>query len=247
MIDTTWFYAPPENFREARVKLPEREAHHVTSVLRGGAGEEIIVVDGEGGCFRVHLEEVRHEHVVGRVLEERRGAGEPTYDLTVAIGILKKRSRFETFLEKAVELGVGRIIPLITDHGEKETIRRDRAQRILTAGLKQTRRSRLPVLEAPQSTDELIDSSAADLRIVCHGDTREARPLARCLPSVVDREIVAAVGPAGGFSGREITTFVDRGWKLADLGARRLRTETAGIVVAASAHAVWSLEELPDG
>lgn len=238
MIDTTWFYAPPVAFSGERVELSEGESHHLRKVLRGGAGEEIVVVDGEGGCYTVRLEEAGPDRVVGRILEESREVGEPDYELTVALGIVKKRSRFETFLEKSVELGVRRIIPLITEYGEKQKIREDRAERIMTAAMKQTRRSRLPDLNDPRTIEDLTRETGADVQLVCHGGSRRTAHLAERLGAAEGGTIVTAVGPEGGFSDREIAQFHEQRWQLAHLGSRRLRTETAGIVAAATVQIV---------
>jgi 16S rRNA (uracil1498-N3)-methyltransferase len=239
MIDTTWFHAPPEAFREGRVQLPPDEAHHVTNVLRGGAGAEVVVVDGNGGWYRVCLEEVHEDRVVGRILEERREVGEPSYELTVAIGIIKQRRRFETFLEKAVELGVRRIIPLRTEHGERQKLRRDRARRVLTAAMKQTRRSRIPDLEELRTIDGMVENSADEISLICDRSGPDSRGLTDYLRGASGSKVTVAVGPEGGFSDRERAHARSHGWLVAGLGPRRLRTETAGIVAAAVVQSVW--------
>lgn len=228
---TTNFYAPPSAIQNGRVVLPEEEARHVRTVLRAEEGDPIVVVDGEGGWYRVRIDHLEPNKVVGTVRETRREVGEPDVDLIVGMGLLTKRSRFETFVEKAVELGVGTIVPLHTRHTETTTFRKDRNHRIMIAALKQCRRSRLPTLRDPIALESVLESTKADVRFVCHGELGGA-----LLPEVLtgvepgDR-ILSLVGPEGGFAPAEVETAVNHDCAVVSLGARRLRAETAGLAV----------------
>lgn len=226
---TTNFYAPPATIRGQRVMLPEDEARHARTVLRVGQGDEIPVVDGEGGWYRIRVDQVGSDRLVGTVVQERSDVREPAVDVTVGIGILKKRSRFETFVEKAVELGVYRIVPLQTRRTERDTVRRERLRNIMVAAMKQCRRSWLPILSEPQSPTELARDVDGDVRLVCHGDA-DAVPVRQ----VVDRDAAiesaaVLVGPEGGFHEAEVDAALSSGFTRVSLGARRLRTETAGL------------------
>lgn len=241
---TTNFYAPPSAFRHQRVVLPEDEARHVRSVLRAQEGDEIVVVDGEGGWHRVTIHHLASDQVIGVVQETRREVGEPDVHLTVGLGLLTKRSRFETFVEKAVELGVRRIVPLHTAHTETEGFRRERTRNVMIAALKQCRRSRLPALSEPTSLDAVLEATPADQRLICHGDT-SARPLPHVLNGPTNAaRILALVGPEGGFSAAEVAGAVEAGCTPVSLGPRRLRAETAGIV---ATHAVMLFHEATPG
>jgi 16S rRNA (uracil1498-N3)-methyltransferase len=237
---TTNFYAPPSAFRGSRVVLPEDEARHVRSVLRAQAGDEIVVVDGEGGWHRVTIDHLSPDQVVGTVQETRRDVGEPDVHLTVALGLLTKRSRFETFVEKAVELGVRRVVPLRTDHTETDTFRYERTRNVMIAALKQCRRSRLPALSSPQALDAVLDGRDADRSLLCHGGAG-ARPLPRALDGVeAGTHVAVLVGPEGGFSTAEVERATAAGCTPVSLGPRRLRAETAGIVAATAV--MWGRE-----
>ncbi len=224
---TTNFYAPPSAIRSSRVVLPADEAQHLRSVLRAEQGDEIVVVDGTGGWYRVQIDHLGREQVVGSIQERREDVGEPDVHVTVALGILTKRSRFETFVEKAVELGVRRIVPLRTRHTERDTIRADRLQKVMIAALKQCRRSWLPELADPQSLPSLLDETTANCRLVCHGEAGGA-PLWSALGDCPG-SVLALVGPEGGFAPGEVETAIDAGCTTVTLGRRRLRAETAGI------------------
>jgi len=228
---TTNFYAPPSAFRGSRVVLPEDEGRHVRSVLRARTGDEIVVVDGEGGWHRVTIDHLSSEQVVGMVQETRRNVGEPDVHLTVGFGLLTKRSRFETFVEKAVELGVRRIVPLHTAHTETDTFRYDRTRNVMIAALKQCRRSWLPELAKPKTLASLLDASEADHRLVCHG-SEDAPSVFEALDGGAEARILTLVGPEGGFSAAEVEEAVGAGCTPVSLGPRRLRAETAGIATA---------------
>ncbi len=227
---TTNFYAPPSAFRGQRVVLPEDEARHVQSVLRAQEGDKIVVVDGEGGWHRVQLDHLAGQQVVGTIQETKRDVGEPDVHVTVGMGLLTKRSRFETFVEKAVELGVGRIVPIHTRHTETETFRKERTRNVMVAALKQCRRSRLPDLAHPQTLDALLDTTPADVRLVCHGGA-ESTPLIQALDDVATGDqVLVLVGPEGGFTLGEVEEARANGCTSVSLGPRRLRAETAGMV-----------------
>ncbi len=226
---TTNFYAPPSAIRAGRVVLPEEEARHLRTVLRGEEGDEMTVVDGEGGWYRARIDHAGSEQVVGTIVEQREEVGEPPVEVTVALGLLKKRSRFETFVEKAVELGVRRIVPLRTQRTERESIREERLRKVMVAAMKQCRRSRLPDLSSPQSIEDVLAGSDGEMRFVCHaGET--AVPIQWAVKGAeANASALVFVGPEGGFSSSEVEDIVLAGGTSVSLGARRLRAETAGL------------------
>ena len=235
---TTTFYAPPEAFRGDWVVLPEEEARHAGKVLRARPGDEVVVVDGVGGWHRVRLEQVDKRTAAGTVLAARRDVGEPPYHLTLGLALLKNPNRYETFLEKAVELGVGRIVPLVTARTEKGRLKAARAEHILVAALKQCGRSRLPHLDEPTAFEDVL-REAADVRLLCH-EAEEDATLLRVLgePSTAMR-LHVLVGPEGGFTDEEVAVAQAAGYRVVSLGARRLRAETAALAAAAGV-ALWA-------
>ncbi|CAM3325004.1 RsmE family RNA methyltransferase [Rhodothermus bifroesti] len=242
---TTTFYIPPEMFRDGWVVLPPDEAHHAVRVLRHRPGDEVVAVDGEGGWYRLRLEQVDRQTVGARVLETRRDHGEPPYHLTVGLALLKQSARFETFLEKAVELGVQCILPLQTERTERVQFRLERAQRILVAALKQCGRSRLPRVLPPQTFTEAIRKPAA-LRLLCHEQPDAASlPLGQLLCGQRMPNALVLIGPEGGFSGSEVRQALAAGFQLVSLGPRRLRAETAALVAASAFSLYWEAQRSP--
>ena len=234
---TTTFYAPPSAIQGGRVVLPEDEARHALRVLRKRAGDEIIVVDGVGGWYRVRLDRVGEEKAMGTVLEARRDVGEPSYHLTIGLGLLKNRNRFETFVEKAVELGVSEIVPLHTARTEKEGLKTQRTENILIAAMKQCGRSRLPTLADPTPLPSLAEASTYDAAFIAHEQVQDGADLGAALAAAQGAErVLILVGPEGGFTDEEVALATEGGCTPVSLGARRLRAETAGITVAVAVH-----------
>lgn len=256
---TTQFYAPPDCFRSRRMLLDGAEAKHIAKSLRKSPGDTIYVADGTGNRHEVVLNHVRPEQVVGTVQATEAGAGEPPYRLTIGLGLLKNRNRFETFLEKAVECGVHRIIPLYTGRTEVESLREKRAENILIAAMKQSGRSVLPELTAPTPLPDVLDAASAgrDGRWICHEAAqapslatavRSSRPSSPAKPrdAGADRpEFLVIIGPEGGFSEEEVDAARDAGVRPVRLGPHRLRAETAGIVAASAVSLAFADAEEP--
>jgi 16S rRNA (uracil1498-N3)-methyltransferase len=231
---TTSFYAPPSAFRDAYVTLPDDEARHVGRALRKQPGDEIVVVDGVGGWHRVVLDHVDRRAAAGRVVETRHGIGEADYDLCIVLALLKNRNRYETLLEKAVELGVTEIVPLRTARTEKTSLKRRRAENILVAAMKQCGRSCLPHLAEPQSLDDLLARMSAEQLLLCHEQADASHTLAAALAAAPDASSwCVLVGPEGGFTEDEVEQTRTAGGTVVSLGPRRLRAETAAITAAA--------------
>lgn len=236
---TTNFYIPRDHVDGDRVTLPEDEARHASKVLRKRPGDEIVAVDGVGGWYRIVLDHLDKRTAGGRVVERRSGIGEPPFDLTLAVAVVKHRSRFETFLEKAAELGVTTITPVVTHRTERERVREQRSENVLISAMKQCGRSRLPRLTDPVLFGEFLRADRAnhafDVKLICHEGARGESALANVLASGRRvKSVSVLVGPEGGFTDDEITQAVERGYRPVSLGPRRLRAETAAIVASAA-------------
>lgn len=230
-VDTTFFYASPEDVAGDTLRLREDEAHHLSRVLRLEAGDEIQVVDGLGGWYRVSLEDVARSGATGRILERRLGVGESPLYLHLAVASMKSRSRFDIVLEKATELGASRIT--VVDCARSERVRLDagRAARVMRAAMKQCRRSRIPTLEGPVQLSSFVSAVRSSRRVICH-DAAGSLPLSGVLtPEAAD--VVLLVGPESGFTEKELGAAIAADFVPASLGVRRLRTETACVAACA--------------
>lgn len=235
---TTFFYAPPESFADEQVSLDGAEAHHLHRVLRLRTGDEIDVVDGVGGWYRVRLVDVNGDRATGTVIDRSLGVGEPLVDLRLGLALLKSRARLEFAIEKAVELGVNGVHLLDCRHCETRRADTERLRRLAAAAMKQSRRSVLTRIEGPVPLKEFLD----DEKTTCGwllDSLPTAVPVMEVLRGEAPEEAVVIVGPEGGFSEEEVETAFANGYTSVSLGARRLRAETAA-VVACSAVSMWA-------
>ena len=232
------FYAPPEAIAGDTIVLPADEAYHAVRVLRLKSGDEAAVVDGAGNWYRIDAEVVGRKNMVGRILEKQVEVGEPEYQLTIGLGMLKSAARFETFVEKAVEFGVSRIIPLITKRTERARIKDARIESILIAAMKQSGRCRKVMVDPPikmRKFYKTLAESEEEFRGVCHETAPQSSSITLELSGIdIPRKSMILVGPEGGFSDDEIETLEERKFKQLSLGQRRLRAESAAMTVAAA-------------
>lgn len=227
MIDQ-FFFAPPEAFSPTGyVTLPPDEAKHAVKVLRLRPGAVVTVVDGQGFGVRVQIEQAERHGVRGRILSEHDNLGEPVHALTVGLALLKQQKRYALFLEKAVELGVTGIVPLLTERTESGNWREDRARQVMVSALKQCNRSRLPTLHPPTPLEQLLKPGTL------MADLHTENPLPAAISEGAG-PVRILVGPEGGFTEHERRIASDCGVLRVRLGPRRLRAETAAICCAAA-------------
>ncbi|MGA7802280.1 MAG: 16S rRNA (uracil(1498)-N(3))-methyltransferase [Gammaproteobacteria bacterium] len=225
----------------ARVALDERAAGHVARVLRLRAGAELIVFDGNGGEYVAVLREVRKGAVVAELGDHLPRDAEPPVELILAQGI-SRSERMSFTLQKAVELGVSRILPLWTERsqvrlsGERLANRIRHWEGVVISACEQCGRTRIPVVECAQSlTDPDWSDARFGTKIML--DPKAAVGL-RELNGAFQRCTLLA-GPEGGLSGAEHQAAVDAGFTGISLGPRVLRTETAALAALAAIQALW--------
>ncbi len=212
--------------------LGKDESHHASRVLRLETGAEVLVTQGRGIIYKAHIRELSKTKsllAVSKVYSEEK---RDRY-LHIAIGPTKSLDRFEFFLEKATELGIDEITPLISFHSERKVYKTDRGKKVIQAAVKQSMSNWLPVLNEPLPFNQLLGKPGSN-RFIAHCNTeRERMPL---LPKIAQlKESLVLIGPEGDFSPDEIETAVQAGFTEVSLGEKRLRTETAGLAVALAA------------
>ena len=229
------FFASPGDCVDGVVVLSEDESRHATRVLRLGPGDAIVVVDGEGMTHRVSLDDVGGKRVRGTILSSEQDAGEPRRSLHIGLAVLHQAARWETFLEKAVELGCTRITPLITKRTQHSRMKERRLRNIMVSALKQSERSRLPILDEPTPLDRVLGEEAG-MRAICHEAVPDGERLAVWMqqqdPDGTE-DCIVLIGPEGGFTDAEVQQAASAGWTPVWMGSRRLRAETAAMVAAA--------------
>ena len=233
------FYAYESDGRLCR--LDPDESGHCVRVLRHRAGDEIHVIDGLGTMYRCRLVDDNPKGAEAEVLEAFPGWGGHPYRLTVACCPTKNNDRFEWFVEKATEVGVDRIVPLIGDRSERKVYKTDRALRIALSATKQSLKSRIPQIDEPISVKDFISHSGLDpesLKLIAYcfeGDTRRIS-IQEALRAYDGRDVTILIGPEGDFSPEEARLAVEKGYIPVHLGASRLRTETAAVVAATAVY-----------
>jgi len=209
------------------------EAHHLMHVMRAKRGTAVVLFDGSGAEFAAVVEQVRRREVVLAILRREEVDRELPLDLTLGVA-LPKGERQRWLVEKAVELGVARMVPLRTARSVAQPVRQAlaRLRRAVIGASKQCGRNRLMQIDEPRDWPDFVaETSEAPFRLLVHPSGREG--LADILPRT-DRpdRVLLAVGPEGGFTEEEVSLAVAAGWRSIDLGPRILRVETAAILMA---------------
>lgn len=222
-----YFYEPALQKGDAVFTLNEDTSKHCVQVLRMKAGELLHLTDGKGHLFTASILAADKKHTETRIVNTELAAA-PARSVSIAISLLKNTNRFEWFLEKATEIGVSRIIPLICDRTERQHFRWDRMNNVLVAAMLQSQQSWLPVLQQPVAFDEL-PSMKLQQNLVAHCEPSEKNELREIS---IGNEVLMLIGPEGDFSPAEIQLALQEGFQPVSLGATRLRAETAGVVAA---------------
>jgi len=229
------FYA--ESVDGSICALGQEEAAHCVKVLRHRAGDEVNIIDGEGTMYRCRLINDAPKSCQAEILESFPGWGSHPYTLNMAVCPTKNNDRFEWFVEKATEVGVDVISPVIGDHSERKVYKTERAVKIAISATKQSLKSKIPAVEEPVSVKEFIrahaSSPALKLIAYCFEDENHPRTsIKSALESGNSSEVVVLIGPEGDFSKEEAALALDNGFVPVDLGDSRLRTETAAVTAA---------------
>ncbi len=230
------FHVRPEAVETDRVLFDAEETRHLARVLRLGPGDSVQVVDGRGTEFTVRLESIAARSAVGTILARSSAITESPLTITLAQGV-PKGAKMEGIVRAVTELGVARVVPLVT---ERTIVRlevgrwRERArrwQRVAKEAAKQCGRAVIPPVDLPRSLEEFAEAEwRADL-LLClwEGERRGLSEILDATPGPVASALLV-VGPEGGLARGEVEALQARGFTIAGLGPRILRTETAGPV-----------------
>jgi len=211
--------------------LDEDVSHHIVQVLRMKEGEKIRITDGKGNVATGMIASAHKKHAVIDITSlETTPAVTPK--LSIAISLVKNSSRFEWFLEKATELGVTEIVPLLCERTEKQRFRHDRMLGICRSAMLQSLQTWLPVLHEPASFNEIVSSAKQQQKMIAHCVKGAKVDFSSLYNPSLDTHIIL-IGPEGDFAESEITRARENHFIPVSLGSTRLRTETAGIFAAA--------------
>jgi 16S rRNA (uracil1498-N3)-methyltransferase len=211
------------------ISLPEETSKHCIQVLRMKEGERLQLTDGKGNLVTARIISADKKHC-GVGIEEKKFEERNFKKISVALSLLKNRGRFEWFLEKATEIGVSEIIPLVCERTERQHFRPERMNNILIAAMLQSEQTWLPVLLEPQPFEKIITSSAYIKKLIAHcGDGKNKSDI---LSIKTETEAQILIGPEGDFTTPEIQQALANNYTPVSLGRTRLRSETAAVVAA---------------
>lgn len=214
--------------------LPEEASKHIVQVLRLTNGESIRLSNGEGHLLEAVIIN-DHKKKCGVRITGMDTVSPATRKVSIGISLLKNNSRLEWFLEKATEIGVQEIIPLLCERTERQQFRYDRMKNILVSAMLQSQQAWLPVLHQPVAFEQLFreeDVALAAQKLVAHCMPSEKRSLGEVVDPSFPSQLIL-IGPEGDFTPEEITLALEHQFVPVTLGNTRLRTETAGVVAAA--------------
>jgi 16S rRNA (uracil1498-N3)-methyltransferase len=228
-MNLPFFYTTEFDSTQKQLVLDEDTSRHVVSVLRMQEGEKLNLTDGKGNLLNCEISDAHKKHCLVKI-EGTRYKEQGTRKVSIAISLVKNTSRFEWFLEKATEIGVHEIIPLICERTEKQKFRYDRMKGICISAMLQSQQSWLPVLHEPkQFNHQTIQQFNHQQKFIAHCIETEKKSLShRLINSSADQLII--IGPEGDFTPAEINLALENNFIPVGLGETRLRTETAGIV-----------------
>ncbi len=234
-------------------RLDAEESGHCVRVLRHRRGDEISVIDGEGCLMRCRLVDDSPKGAVAEIVETTNDWGGHPYRLHLAVCPTKNMDRYEWFAEKACEVGVDVITPIIGEHSERRVFKGERVRKILVSAAKQSLKGRIPELAEPLSVKDFVRAGApageegagpaegaaagapGTLRLIAYCFEDESHPrvsIREALEASDAKDIIVMIGPEGDFSREEATLAMECGFIPVHLGASRLRTETAALTAA---------------
>ncbi len=206
----------------------EEEGRHLLTVLRKKTGDLLQLTDGQGFIYEAELADAGKRHVLARIISKTETPKLRPARLHIGIAPTKQMERLEWFLEKATEIGVDEITPLLCQRSERDSIRLDRLEKILVSAMKQSLRTWLPKLNPPTRFQDFAEkTSEAQKRLAWCSE--EPLPHLKTTLSPL-QDAVIAIGPEGDFSPEEVQIALANGFQGVSLGQARLRTETAGLM-----------------
>jgi 16S rRNA (uracil1498-N3)-methyltransferase len=217
------FYDPTIDFNAKSHTLSEEESKHICKVLRLSNGDDVAIIDGNGSLFETKISDANPKKCVVEIIKQ---TIEPKAkeEIHIAIAPTKMMDRLEWFLEKATEIGMTEITPLLCDNSERKQLKDERLEKILVSAMKQSKGMYLPKLNPLTDFNTFIQKHPEGLLAHCYEDEKNAMK-----DVFVFKNCPILIGPEGDFSTKEVELALKSGYKTITLGENRLRTETAGI------------------
>jgi len=226
-MSAPYFYAPLLTDHTGAFELSEETSKHIVQVLRMKEGELLKLTNGNGLLAEASIVAAHKKHTTVNISSISKEPEPP--GSTIAISPIKNTARFEWFLEKAAELGIRKIVPIICQRTEKQHLRQDRLQGILVSAMLQSQQVYLTNLTEPISFNQFIAQENPSQKLIAHCIDAEKKNL---FELSLQPNVVMLIGPEGDFTEQEIRDAIDNHFEPVSLGPTRLRTETAGMAAA---------------
>jgi len=210
----------------------EKEEHiHATKVLRKKEGDILSVMDGKGGLFECKLIQISSKKSLVEILESKKF--DKTNRLHIGIAPTKNNNRMEWFLEKATEIGISEITPLLCSRSERKVLKNERMEKIILAAAKQSKSFHVPVLNEMISFSSFVKKVESKQKFVAHCEEDSEKKTLHNHNLLNTESTVILIGPEGDFTAKEIEEAKSHNFEELSLGESRLRTETAAMVACA--------------
>ena len=229
-----FFYTEFISSADSIVVLNEENSKHIVQVLRMAEGRQINITDGLGTICTAEIVEAHKKKCTVKIIDTLKQIA-PAKKVCIAISPVKNSSRFEWFLEKATEIGVTEIVPLICERTEKQYLKYDRLRGILISAMLQSQQSWLPVLHEPIKFEKFVEENKSNHKFIAHCEEQNKTSLKEIteqLSNEIITQSLILIGPEGDFSKEEIAIALQNNFIPISLGQTRLRTETAAMVAA---------------
>ena len=220
------FYSP--DISSDIYTLPADESKHCIKVLRLKTGDTVHLTDGTGNLFETKIIDDNIKKCILEVVNTQNNVGKRNFNIHIAVAPTKNINRFEWFLEKATEIGIDTITPVICDHSERKIIKPERLNKVITAAMKQSLKTYHPELRETIKFKDFINEDFFGEKYIAY-ISKDYKKTLKTLYTKNSNALIL-IGPEGDFSENEIKTAIKKGYKPISLGESRLRTETAALV-----------------
>jgi 16S rRNA (uracil1498-N3)-methyltransferase len=224
-MSVPYFYEPLIATGMTQFTLSETSSKHCVQVLRMDVGELIDITNGQGGLFHASIQVAHKKNAVVTITKSIQNE-RPQQKIHLGISLLKNAVRLEWLFEKATEMGITTITPLICERTIHERFKTERMQQIIQSAMIQSQQTWLPVLTEPMPFQQFIEQATAVQKLVAHCEPLQKTSIKSIAASA---DLLLLIGPEGDFTPSEIEAAIARDFTPIDLGPTRLRTETAGI------------------
>ncbi len=221
------FYSPDIKPNNTQYSFSKEESKHIIRVLRKKENDVLNITDGKGHLYEVTISIADQKNCIVNINNVKKVDAQ-NYKLHIAIAPTKMNDRIEWFLEKATEIGIHEITPIICDNSERKVIKKERLEKIIHSAMKQSLQMYLPILNDSTSFKEFMLQKLSGQLFIAHCEESNKKTLQESINKATEYTIL--IGPEGDFSTKEIKNAISNGYMPVSLGNTRLRTETAGIV-----------------